>query len=36
MIDKPFRTWLRVAGGIAAGVGLGLTYSVVSRALGST
>lgn len=36
MSDKPQRPFARIAVGAAAGAGLGLAYSFVSRALGST
>jgi len=34
--DRPQRPIVRIAVGVAAGAGLGLVYSFVSRALGST
>jgi|APDOM4702015118_1054815.scaffolds.fasta_scaffold496919_1 hypothetical protein len=36
MSEKTRRPLLRLAGGAAAGIGLGLIYSFASRALGST
>jgi len=35
LADQPRRNWSRLFGGVAVGVGLGLAYSFVSRALGS-
>ena len=36
MTRERWRSWLRVAVGVAAGTALGLGYSFLSRALGST